>query len=179
MIVVGCNEEDLARAASLLRVGGRVITPTEASYFLVSKQDKDLEKEGMLLIDRNTAETFLRLGPIGNLLASRFWPGPLLLMARQRADNRFIYVNVPKNKCVRWLMEMVGAPLLTLESGNSLEELMEKCRLKADMAINDGPVHFSEGYTTVKVEGYTYRIIKEGAIKRSLIDLVVKEVFEG
>lgn len=161
----------MARAASSLRAGGRVMTPTEASYFLVSELGKDLEKDGMLLIDRNTAETSIRLGPIENLLASRFWPGPLLLMVRRKVDNKFILINVPKNKCVRRLIEMVGASLLTLRRGNSLEELMEKCRLKADMAIDDRSVHFSEGYTTVKVEGYTYRIIKEGAIKRSLVDL--------
>ena len=90
----------LARAAGSIRAGGIVVVPTETLYGLAadpfsaqavrrlfSIKDRALDR-AVPLIAADVAQIVAQLGglsPLAQVLAKRFWPGPLTLLLPARA----------------------------------------------------------------------------------------------
>jgi L-threonylcarbamoyladenylate synthase len=93
-------EADVSSAAALLRAGGLVAFPTETVYGLGGDATNDRAVAAIfaakgrprfnpLIIHVATSDAargLVRFDDRADLLASRFWPGPLTLVLRRRAD---------------------------------------------------------------------------------------------
>lgn len=95
------DEAGIARAAEILRGGGLVAVPTETVYGLAARADsaeavaaiyraKGRPDFNPLIVHVPSLEAARRYAEIDEraaLLAKRFWPGPLTMVVRARADS--------------------------------------------------------------------------------------------
>ena len=99
-LVAADDPAALAWAAELLHRGEAVVLPTDTVYGLaVRAADANAQQRlfelkrrppqlsiAVLVSDLAAAETLVRLTPSARLVAQRFWPGPLTLVAELRLD---------------------------------------------------------------------------------------------
>ncbi len=170
MLILGCHTEGLNRLASAIKVGGKSIFPTEASYVMAGAESAELT----ILSDKGQALSLLSGEPVAAALARRFWPGPLAL--KVRGADGFLMLTVTSDRRAKKLVEALGGRLRVRSAdAPTLKEAMEKLG-GADVALDCGLVPFPEGYTTVKVEGYAMRAISEGAIPLDMLERAAEEV---
>ncbi|MXU66804.1 L-threonylcarbamoyladenylate synthase [Oceanomicrobium pacificus] len=125
----------IARAAEILRDGGRVAFPTETVYGLGADARSDAAVAGIFaakdrprfnplivhLPDRAAVEAYVDLPEAAGQLADAFWPGPLTLVLPRRAGAPLsdlvtsglptLGVRVPAHPLGRALLEAFGAPV--------------------------------------------------------------------
>ena len=166
---IGC--ENIEEAISVLKGGGYVAFPTEASYIIGVK-----EMENALTIYSNLSKALseINLGPIGRILANKLWPGPLILKSGKK------FITVSSYPCTKKLIDGMEGKLSAIYLGNAatLDDLLSLVRrslYSLSLAIDDGEVKFRKGYTVVKVEGYAYRMLIEGSIPFDLIERIIRE----
>lgn len=170
MLILGCNTEGLNRLASAIKVGGKGIFPTEASYVMAGVKDGEFT----IFSDKERALSSLSNEPIAIALARKFWPGPLALKVRT-ADG-FLTMTVTSDQRAKRLVKTLGGQLnVHLTGVPTLKEAIQKLG-RVDVALDCGPVPFPEGYTTIKVEGYAIRVISKGAIPLEMLERVAEEV---
>ena len=122
-----CTEEDVASCASVIKVGGVIVYPTDTVYGIGCDPYNDLavkriftikgrnENKSLPILASNImdAERIVSLGRIGRLLAERYWPGALTIVAPLidhrisqgvRAGSSGLAVRVPANNCVLSLL---------------------------------------------------------------------------
>lgn len=99
-LVLPANDAGVLRAAELLRAGELVAIPTETVYGLAADacndravaaifEAKDRPRFNPLIVHLarlEQAETLAHLTPMARRLAQVFWPGPMTLVLRLRAD---------------------------------------------------------------------------------------------
>ena len=99
-LIVPADQEGIARAVAILRVGGLVALPTETVYGLAARADsveavariyraKGRPAVNPLIVHAVSlpaAERLARFDDVARDLAIRYWPGPLTLVLPRRAD---------------------------------------------------------------------------------------------
>lgn len=92
--------ESIAQAVELLRAGSLVAFPTETVYGLGADAENDRAVAGIFeakgrpqfnpliahIADISWADGFAEMTPTARLLAEKFWPGPMTLVMRRKAD---------------------------------------------------------------------------------------------
>ncbi len=133
--IVAAEPAAIARAAGLLRAGRLVAFPTETVYGLGADatsdaavaalyQAKGRARENPLIVHVATPEDAARealLDGRAERLAARFWPGPLTLVLRRRADTRLsplvsagldtVAIRVPAHPTALSLLGETGRPV--------------------------------------------------------------------
>lgn len=181
------------RAASIIRKGGVVAIPTDALYALVCDplslkavgriyQAKGRESDRALpiMVDGVVmAEDLAKnVPPVFLILARRFWPGPLTVIAASSSkiplkvtgNTGRLAMRQPKAAIPTALLEKMGQPLIatsanlsgqpTCSSGIEVFGVMDG---KIDLVL-DGGLCLGPGATTVDITENDWRVIKEGAI---------------
>jgi len=129
------NDEGIARAAELLRGGALVAVPTETVYGLAARADSEdavaaiFRAKGRpdfnpLIVHVASLAMAHRLGELdgrAELLAERFWPGPLTLVVPARANSPVVpavtaglptvALRMPDHPATRALLDAVALPL--------------------------------------------------------------------
>lgn len=136
------GEDGLEAAAARLRAGGLVAFPTETVYGLGARADDPQAVARIFAAKRRprfnpliahvaeleAALALIDLPPEGRLLAERFWPGPLTLVAPRRpggvcdlaaAGLATAAARVPAHKLARRLLAAVGAPVAAPSANRS------------------------------------------------------------
>lgn len=136
------SPEALAVAADALRRGGVVAMPTDTLYGLAAdpfderavaavfrlKGRPDDRAVPLVAADPDQVTAWVgALGPIGQRLASRFWPGPLTLLLRApstlapavSAGTGQVGVRVPAHAVTRALCAAAGRPLTATSANRS------------------------------------------------------------
>ena len=183
----------LARAAALIRKGGIVAIPTDALYTIVAdpfnlqavrcvfaaKGRESLYSLPLLVTDLMMAEELVTDPPVRfNLLARRFWPGPLTIIVpasakvplRVTGNTGRLGLRQSRSKVAGALLELLGQPLVatsanvtgspTCSSGIEVFGVLDG---RIDLVLDGG--HCSGmGATTVDITEPYWRLIKEGAI---------------
>lgn len=127
--------DGIDRATAILRAGGLVAFPTETVYGLGGDARDDRAVAGIyaakgrprfnpLIVhvpDVATARRFARLDDRAEMLAARFWPGPLTLVLPLRDDAGLsplvtaelptVAIRVPAHPLARALLQAFGGPL--------------------------------------------------------------------
>lgn len=187
------SEAAIDRAANIIRRGGVVAIPTDALYALVCDplslkavgrifQAKGRESDRALpiMVDGVVmAEDLAKnVPPAFLVLARRFWPGPLTVIAASSSkiplkvtgNTGRLAMRQPKAAIPTALLEKMGQPLIatsanlsgqpTCSSGIEVFGVMDG---KVDLVL-DGGLCLGPGATTVDITENEWRVIKEGAI---------------
>jgi len=182
-------------AAEILRVGGVVLYPTDTLYGLgadafsntavanVQKIKGREEKKPIhcIVADVEMAAQYGDISPYAKILATQFWPGPLTLVMRKKAQVNTgiargietIGIRVPDNEFCLALAHSFGKPYTTTsanitgkETGATVSEILEQFGERAayvDLAIDGGalPPHTRSTVVDVRDEPC---ILREGAV---------------
>jgi len=183
----------IERAASELKRGGVVAIPTDALYTLVAdpfnlhavgrvfaaKGREPHRSLPLLVSDLLMAEELITSPPKRlNLLARRFWPGPLTIIVPASAkvplkvtgNTGRLALRHAKSAVAQALIEHMGQPLIatsanltgqpTCRAGIDVFGTMDG---RVDLVLDGGLCH-GTGATTIDITEPYWRLIKEGAI---------------
>lgn len=188
----------MADAARELRGGGVVVIPTDTVYGLAAAADQTAAVEAMfslkqrpvdvkvavLVADADQARRFVDLGPAGEALAARYWPGPLTIVAPRHVvgslaagDDETLGVRCPDDAVARHLAAEVGPIAATSANLHGLEtpaRAAEVAALFPDVAvvIDDGPRPGSASTVVSVVDGRP-TVLRAGPISEADIEAIV------
>lgn len=189
--------DDLANAVRALRGGGVAVVPTDTVYGLAAAADDTAAVESMfamkqrpvdvkvavLVTDVDQARQFVDLGPLGERLAARYWPGPLTIVAHRHVpgslaagDEETLGVRCPDDAVCRALAAEVGpiaATSANLHGADTPARAAEVAELFPDVAvvIDDGPRPGSAS-TVVSVLDGAPVVLRDGPITAADIEAV-------
>ncbi|HJU34606.1 MAG TPA: L-threonylcarbamoyladenylate synthase [Nitrososphaera sp.] len=196
-----CSEDAVASCALVIKSGGVVIYPTDTIYGIGCDPYDDLavkrifaikgrsEKKPLPILTSGMqeAERIVALGRTGRMLAERYWPGALTLVApiidrrissSVMAGSSSLAVRVPANNCVLRLLRhctyLVGtsANLSGEKTMKSSQEVLDSQLEGYDALLDGGTVERGIESTIVSVEDKP-KILREGAIKsREILQLI-------
>lgn len=186
-------EEAIARAATVLRAGGRVAFPTDTCYEIgalgldeqaVSKLPVDGSMPLTLAV--TSADQMLDWAPSAGLTAVRLgrrcWPGPVTLIAPGERNNRLpagtlnrlgdaLAFRIPAHLAVLEVAQKLEGPLLL--AGTSVTDVIDGASPfgeAADLVFVDGPTHFRGPPTVVRVEGARWQLVSRGPVTKEDIE---------
>lgn len=198
------SADAISRAAKHIRRGEVVAIPTDALYTLVAdpfnlravgrvfqaKGRESTRSLPLLISDTLMAEELGReLSGRFNMLARRFWPGPLTIIVpaspkvplKVTGNTGRLAMRQSRSKVASALLEYLGQPLIstsanisgqpTCRSGIEVFGVMDG---RVDLVL-DGGMCGGEGATTVDITDPHWRVIKEGAISARDIQLVLDD----
>ena len=203
--VFQCSEKDaVARCAELVTNGGVVVFPTDTIYgvgcspyndcavtriFTIKGRDKK-KPLPVLTSSVQNAERIVSLGTTGRVLAERYWPGALTMVAplidhrispKLTAGGSSLAVRVPDNKCVLLLLRhcryLVGtsANLSGRTGSRSAQEVLDSGLEGYDAILDGGAVEKGVESTIVDVVGKP-KIVREGAIKSTEVTQLLGQI---
>ena len=193
------DEEKLAEAVRVLREGGVVAFPTETFYGLGADARNEAAVEKIFRIkgrnfrnplsvivanDREVIPLVEEIPATATILMQTFWPGPLTLIfraapsvsSRLTGGTGKIGIRVSSHPIARFLAAGLAGPL-TATSANlsggpecsSADAVIRALGELPDAVIDGGETPGGPGSTILDVTGFPPRILREGAIPRSLI----------
>jgi L-threonylcarbamoyladenylate synthase len=193
------DEEKLAEAVRVLREGGVVAFPTETFYGLGADARNEAAVEKIFRIkgrnfrnplsvivanDREVIPLVEEIPAAAKILMQTFWPGPLTLIfraapsvsSRLTGGTGKIGIRVSSHPIARFLAAGLAGPL-TATSANpsggpecsSADAVIRTLGDLPDAVIDEGATPGGAGSTILDVTGFPPRILREGAIPRSLI----------
>jgi L-threonylcarbamoyladenylate synthase len=192
MEILPASEEAVRRAAAVIRLGGVVIYPTETVYGLgcdpanvdaarrlcsiKGRADKPLP---LACSDLDVARRLVEFNPAAERLASRFWPGPLVLVLPAKVEYsiwvtrgaRTLGVRVPDHDVARRLAALSGGVIVSTSANRSGEppprtagEAAEALGGEVDLVLDGGRAPLGEPSTVVDLSGEEVWILRKGPI---------------
>lgn len=180
--------EAIILAAEVLREGGLVAFPTETVYGLGGNllnkvtvervyKVKNRPKNKPLTIhisNINTVKDIVgNIPPIVQKLIDRFWPGPLTLILKAKDGENYGF-RMPSNRIARSLIEASGVPVVApsanlsgMKPPRSTKEIMQGLGDKIDMIVDGGSTEIGIESTVLDTTVFPYRVLREGAIKKT------------
>lgn len=196
----------IAEAASVIRVGGLIIYPTETVYGLGAdaRSDEAVAKvflakarplENPVPIAVNSIEMARRVAELdrsAETLFKKFLPGPLTIVAKAKPKNISklftggtgkVGIRVPDHPVALKLIEFVGEPI-TATSANlsgkpaplTASEALEQLGKKVDLALDAGKCKLGMPSTVVDLTTERLKILREGPITRVKIINALEDV---
>jgi len=201
-LIVKCDEEGLIKASEMVKKGKIVVYPTDTVYGLGCNPydpkaiDRVFELKSrsrkplpVLCSSIEVVERLVELDNRGLNLASKFWPGPLTIVAKKKdktlpqiltcgSDN--LGVRIPDHRCAKRLIELCGGSLVGtsanksgLKSPKSPSEVLKRLGRGFDIMLDDGPTPLGKESTVIDLTGEKPFVIREGALKASvLLDII-------
>ncbi|MDG2027136.1 MAG: L-threonylcarbamoyladenylate synthase [Acidimicrobiales bacterium] len=190
---------DLDDAAQAMRAGDVVVIPTDTVYGLAAAADNSAGVEAMfrlknrpvdvnvavLVADADQARQYVDLGPAGEALADRYWPGPLTIVAVRHAvgslaagDDETLGVRCPDEAVARALAERVG-PVAATSANLHGQDTPGRADAVADLfpdvsvVIDDGARPGAASTVVSVVDGVAV-VLREGPISAADIDAVIE-----
>lgn len=188
------DRDDIARAAECLRNGGLVAFPTETVYGLgVHALDRHAVRRLFEAKGRPTNDPLIvhvagfdqvpqlvvDVPETVEILASRFWPGPLTLVMRRAAvvpdevtaGLETVAVRVPSHRVARALLEAVRLPiaapsanLFSRPSPTRASHVLEDLDGRIDMILDGGPTSVGLESTVLDLTGDAPTVLRPGAV---------------
>ena len=136
------------------------------------------------------AQKLASLDHVGMVLAKKFWPGALTIVApitdkgishRVTLGREGVALRVPSNKCVLSLLEyckcLVGtsANLSGERSLKSAQEVIDSSLSGYDALLDGGPVEKGVESTIIEITGQP-KVLREGSIKATEVMEVIERV---
>ncbi|MDP3048206.1 MAG: L-threonylcarbamoyladenylate synthase [Thermodesulfovibrionales bacterium] len=194
------RKEILRKAVVILNDGGIVAYPTETFYGLGVKFDKEAslrklyelkkrpkEKPMPLIIGNRASLSMIAVfvNEIAESLMDKFWPGPLTLLLEAKkglspyltADTGRIAVRIPGESAALYLVREAGFPITATSANPSgippaedADSVIRYFGKKIDMVIDGGRTAGGLPSTIVDAAGESIKIVREGAIPRSILE---------
>jgi L-threonylcarbamoyladenylate synthase len=190
----------LERAVEILNNGGIVAFPTETFYGLGVKIDREHSLRKLYELKKRPEEkpmpliigsrVFLSMiaasvDEIAELLMDKFWPGPLTLLLKAKkglssyltGNTGRVAVRIPGESAALYLAGEAGFPITATSANPSgmppaedADAVIRYFGEKIDMVIDGGRTAGGLPSTIVDVTEKSIRIVREGAIKRSVLE---------
>lgn len=197
------DDDQIERAAEVLRAGGVVAFPTETVYGLGSDAENESAVRKIFVIKgRPTAHPLIvHLGDASQLaswsaevpavawrLAERFWPGPLTLILRrsQRVLNVVtggldtVGIRVPNHPVALTLLRRLGrgvaapsANRFGAVSPTTADHVREDLGRAVDLVLDGGPCQVGVESTIVDLSSGAPRILRPGGVSREDLEETV------
>ena len=206
-------DQDLERqiefGVALLRQGGIVAFPTDTLYglgadaFNESAVERVFEAKGrphgmplpLLLPDGDWLSVIAsEVSPLAQILADRFWPGPLTLVlpagprvpALVTARGWTVAARVPDHAVPRELARRLGSPIIGTSANRSggpdprsPEEVRRFLGDAVDLIIQGGPAPTGQASTVVDITSVVPRLLRAGALPISAIQELCGTIVHG
>ena len=203
------DDDDLDRAAAILRRGGLVAFPTETVYGLGANA---LNREAVLRIYTakgrpSTSPLIIHISSFAMLhavvetwpaaaqrLAERFWPGPLTLVLRKRADVPHevtagldtVGVRMPAHPVAQKLIRRAGVPVaapsanrFTQISPTTAEHVRASLGSSIDMILDGGPTTVGIESTVLSLAGEGPVLLRPGMVSQAEIEAIAGPISTG
>lgn len=199
----------VSHAASLLRSGKLVAFPTETVYGLGGDATNDQAIASIYaakgrpqfnplivhVADRQDAKDLVVWHETAELLASRFWPGPLTFVLPRRDDCPVsllacagldtLAIRLPSHPIARELIRAAGRPIAA-PSANAFgklspttpEHVLESLGDKVDLILDGGPSTVGVESTVLDLTTAYPTILRHGGVTREQLEHVLGDVFE-
>lgn len=198
--LLSTTEQDLEKAAELIRAGGLVAIPTETVYGLgangldpeaVKKvfAAKGRPQDNPLIIhvpDASWLRDYCREIPdVAWLLAERFWPGPLTMILpvadvvpkATTGGLDTVAVRCPDNAATREIIRLAGVPIAAPSANTSgkpstttAAHVLHDMDGKIDAIVDGGACRVGVESTIVDLTGETPRLLRPGGIGLELLE---------
>jgi len=197
-LIVKCDEEGLIKASEMVKKGKIVVYPTDTVYGLGCNPydpkaiDRVFELKSrsrkplpVLCSSIEVVERLVELDNRGLNLASKFWPGPLTIVAKKKdktlpqiltCGSDKLGVRIPDHRCAKRLIELCGGSLVGtsanksgLKSPKSPSEVLKRLGRGFDIMLDDGPTPLGKESTVIDLTGEKPLVIREGALKASVL----------
>lgn len=199
------DQADIARAAALLRAGRLVAFPTETVYGLganaldVAAVDRIFEAKGrpptspliVHVASINLARLIVSEWPVrADLLAHRFWPGPLTLVLKKHSNISgrvtagldTVGIRVPAHPLALALLRAAGLPVAAPSanrfgalSPTRAEHVRSSLGDAVDMILDGGPTEVGIESTVLSIVDEPL-LLRPGIISREQIEAVIGPV---
>jgi L-threonylcarbamoyladenylate synthase len=194
------SNDEIARAAELIRAGKLVAFPTETVYGLGCDATNDravaavFEAKGRpsfnpLIVHvpgRSEAETIASFNAQARTLVEKFWPGPLSLVLKRRPDCRVsllasagldtVAIRAPAHDVARALLAAARVPIAAPSanlSGEVSPTRADHVTARADMVLDGGPCPVGLESTVLDLSGAHPAILRPGAVTEEQIAALV------
>ncbi len=196
------RDQDIDRAAKLLKCGGLIIYPTDTVYglgvdaenpqaldrlFSIKQRDRykpvSLIASDVGMVKKLTAE----LPEYGEKLMDSFWPGPLTIVLKTLpgnpgstgGDRGTIGIRIPANElCIR-LVRAFGRPITSTSANlsggadcSAVDQIHRSLRSAADLIIDAGRTEGAVPSTVISIAEDRPRIIREGAVPKGALETI-------
>jgi L-threonylcarbamoyladenylate synthase len=196
---------EISRAVEILRAGGIVAFPTETVYGLgadarnASAVRKVFAAKGRpatnpLIVHVADAESAARYGVWDDRaakLAGRFWPGPLTLVVRRRAEIvpevsaglETVALRAPDHRLAMELLRRFDGPIAAPSANRSThispttaEHVRASLGASVDLILDGGPCRVGIESTVLDLSGDVPTILRPGGIGRSALAEILGRV---
>jgi L-threonylcarbamoyladenylate synthase len=200
--LLSADAAGVAEAAAILRAGGLVAFPTETVYGLGAhaldaeavraifdaKQRPADDPLIVHLADASDIAQVARPHPVARLLGDRFWPGPLTLVVRKRANVppevtaglETVGVRVPAHPVAQALLRVaqipIAAPSANLfgrPSPTRAQHVLDDLRGRIDAVLDGGATTVGVESTIVDVSRTPPRLLRPGGLAAEAIEAVL------
>ncbi|NWG09428.1 MAG: threonylcarbamoyl-AMP synthase [Nitrososphaerales archaeon] len=197
-LIVKCDEESLIKASEMVKKGKVVVYPTDTVYGLgcnpydSSAIDRVFELKSrkckplpVLCSSMDVVRRLVKLDERGIRLASKFWPGPLTIIAKKRDEalpkiltcgSDKLGIRIPNHEGAKRLIELCGGSLVGtsanksgLKSPKNPSEVLKRLGRGFDLMIDGGPTTLGKESTVIDLAGENPLVIREGALKASVL----------
>lgn len=200
------QDEELMKAAEILRKGGLVAFPTETVYGLgANALDEEAAKRIYAakgrpsdnpliahIADRAGLEPLVACVPeAGRKLMEAFWPGPLTMIFPKSSRVPYgttggldtVAVRMPSDPVASRLIALAGVPVAAPSANTSgrpspttADHVWEDMNGRIEMIIDGGPVGIGVESTIVDVTGEVPMLLRPGAITMEMLRELLGEV---
>jgi L-threonylcarbamoyladenylate synthase len=200
------NPAEIEAAARLLRAGRLVAFPTETVYGLGANaldpeaiariyKAKGRPPTSPLIVHVNSVEMAKSLTAEwpqhAQLLASRFWPGPLTLVLQKQptipsivtAGLNSVGLRIPAHPVALALIRSAGVPLaapsanrFTQLSPTTADHVRQSLGTDVDLILDGGPCKVGIESTVLSLAGPYPVLLRPGGISRAMLEAVVGSV---
>ena len=204
MTLVSTSPDAIAQAAAILKRGGLVAFPTETVYGLGADATQDTAIAGIyaakgrpsynpLIVHVRDPSWVAGIAmPEGRFdaLARRFWPGPLTLVLRRRADSPIsalvsagqdtIAVRSPDHPIARDILAAVRRPIAAPSANASgrvsptrAADVIEGLGDKVDLVIDGGPCRVGLESTVLDLTSQVPVILRPGSVTKDQLEAAI------
>jgi protein-tyrosine phosphatase len=141
-----------------------------------------------------------KMPPLARRLISKAWPGPLTLLVRaggRLAEKRFqeaglydvlcfediIGLRCPSCPSTQQMLSAVDWPVVApsanpagMPSPRNAGEVLSGLDGKIDLLIDSGPTRFGQDSTIVRVDGGSWRLVREGVLNERKVERLMRKV---
>ncbi len=201
MKILGATDENIRKAAAVVKAGGVVIYPTETVYGLgCAPQIPEAAKRVCLIKGRadkplpiacsdvEEARRIVDFNPAAERLAEMFWPGPLMLVLPAKVEYsiwvthgaKTLGVRVPDHDVARELARLSGGVIVSTSANKAGEpttttarEAAEKVGEGVDLVLDGGPCPLTQPSTVLDLSGEHLWILRKGPVTGEQIKKVL------
>lgn len=201
MLALDCSDDGISRCAEIVRNGGVIVFPTDTVYgigcdpyndaavgriFEIKGRD-DHKPLPVLVGSIEMAERLADLGRTGKMIAEKFWPGALTIVAPAKdskisakvtAGRPGIAVRMPKSRCALDLLAKCGCLVGTSAnhsgkpSSKTVQQVIDSGLQGYDAILAGNEEMIGTESTIIDMTGSKPTIARQGAISSEIMEFL-------